>query len=209
VAAAQAEPDWISKIRVPAEVVDVTEPADIPVSPLDDLMQRMEQAIESANSAAASANAAAASVKTTGFDFDSESRIKALEDAVAELQSRKQWTEGEIRSLAKDEAEKLMKATVRGVDGSVREVGATSMQVSVAGYSGTFEVKPGERIVAVNGQPIVQRAAVSYRVHGEPVQAMMATTPSVQLQTMPQQRGVVRFWNLPTRNGQCVGGNCP
>lgn len=223
---AQAEPDWLKKDV--SKYVDETKegnesvlpvPDPVPTSPLDDLLQRAEDAIKRANDAADMAEKAANKANAVKmpepvkFDFDTEARLKALEDAVSQLQARKEWTEGEIRTLAKDEAEKVMKATVKSPDGTVREVGASSMQVTVAGYSGTFEVKPGERIVAVNGQPIVQRAVMSQRVivNDSPMmmQSTLATTPTVQMQSVPQRQGVVRFWSLPRANNQCVGGNCP
>ncbi len=63
-------------------------------------------------------------------------------------------SEDEIRVIAKDEAEKLIKATVKNSKGEVREVGADSIEVSVSGYSGTFSLKPGEQIVSIDGKPI-------------------------------------------------------
>ncbi len=199
--------DWISEVSVPV----LPESADMPMppSPLESLMQRMEQAIADAKAATEAAKLVTASPMK--FDFDADARLSALELAVEKLAARKEWTEGEIRTLAKGEAEKLMQATVKTPSGEVREVGASSMQVSVDGYSGTFEVKDGEKIIAVNGQPIVHRAVVSERVmvDSQPVvvQSMMATTQSVQMQSVPQRQGVVRFWSM--RNQQCVGGNCP
>lgn len=216
---AQAEPDWMSKVRKDAEVspqpVPETEsgskpgpmpPSVMPPSPLDEMLDRMEAAIRDASNAASKANDAAeraetaakqysSAMKSTG-DWQSDvDRISKLEDAVRELQSRKQWSEDEIRVIAKDEAEKLIKATVKNSKGEVREVGADSIEVSVSGYSGTFSLKPGEQIVSIDGKPITGRASMV----SNGVKTSMAVTEDLQLQTVPQRSGVVRFWSLPSR----------
>jgi hypothetical protein len=215
----KAVPDWIKnlptvEVTPEPEVTPTPTPAEdyppsvLPVSPLDGVLEEMQSVIADAKQATKRANDAAEkaevatkimrSMQKVGDWQDDADRLTKLEEAVAELKSRKQWSEDEIRVIAKDEAEKLIKATVKMPDGTTKEVGADSIQVSVNGYSGTFSVPKGGRIVAVDGRPVGGVTMMSNADNPqEPVQ--FAVTDSVQLQSVPRQQGIVRFWSLPSR----------
>lgn len=220
----KALPDWIKHLPKVEPVSPETEvaptpkedypPSVLPVSPLDGVLQEVasvlaeakqwtnaaRDAARDAREATEEAKVASKMMKSMQYgDWQGDAdRLTKLEEAVAELKARKQWSEDEIRVIAKDEAEKLIKATVKMPDGTTKEVGADSIQVSVSGYSGTFSVPKGGRIVAVDGRP-VGNVTIMRNVDNPQKQVQFAVTDSVQLQSVPQSQNKVRFWSLPSR----------
>jgi hypothetical protein len=196
--------DWMSKVIVPVE--EAQQGGDAEASIVDEvraLVDRAEAAQilaqEAAELSVANAKLAKEAAESTRT-FASSSEIESLRQQLDELRGRPAFTEDEIREFAKDEIKKASEAQVKMPDGSVKTIQADTFEATVAGYSGTFTVPVGGRIVSVDGQPLTQRA-----IYGE---SIIASTGHVTMQAAPSfqasdSRGVkVRFWSLPSTS-QC------
>lgn len=122
---------------------------------------------------------------------------------IAELKGRPAFTEAEIRAFAKDEIEKFH-AQVKMPSGEVKTVQASSVQATVAGYSGVFEVPPGGVVTHINGQPVGRSNGWVRTVDRSTNRTVMAAgqVPGYSVRAMPVRSGV-RFFAAPRSNSTC------
>jgi hypothetical protein len=223
--AVQAEVEEIDEPEVPAEApvevpADVSEgqptPAPEAQSLIDELLAAAKEARDAAQEAREAAMVANTSVSVVK-SFDTLT-MDDVNDAIrAALADRPSFTEQEIRAFAKDEIKKYLEAQVRTSSGEVKTIKSNSLQMTVNGYEGTFEVKEGERIIAIDGKPVSNS---KMRIQTPQGTVFMASSPDYFLKTDPipvqafqapqtvrfQQSRPLRFFNSgPAR---CVNGNC-
>lgn len=211
--------DWLSTVSIdepPAKVVSqeadwistVTPEAPAPAPQVDDckcecedvapIVIAHEQEIQ-----ALRADVEALRQKLLTTKMSAPQDLSPILRDIAELKSRPAFTEAEIRAFAKDEIEKFH-AQVKLSSGEVKTVKAQSVQATVNGFSGTFEVPPGGVITHINGQPVNRSNGWVRTV--DPVSnrtvSAVGQVPNYRVQMQPVRSGV-RFFAAPRSNSTC------
>jgi hypothetical protein len=201
------EPDWFSRVPIPT-AEDVVEAPSDSESPTESPDAGLQQALAANLEQTMRLNDEMQKVvKEAGDAID---RINSFEPVTmdqvrAEIQlalgNRPAFTEDEIREFARDEIKKYH-ATVKMPNGSLKTIEADSVEVTVAGESGTFLVPAGGVVVEVNGKPVRGAGRV---VSGGSVQ-YMGVTEDLQLKTIPNaigQAGQRIMFNAPLGRSTC------
>lgn len=211
IAMAQAEPDWFSNLPDPTPevvpdpaIIDAPEKVNEGLTSIlaeirsvsestKDTLNELLNAKDAAISAAKRANEAADRAESVVFSTSSPDLSDILA-RITELEARPSFTEAEIRSFAKDEAQKLIEVRVSKSDGTTetRRVTATR-SVTLPGYAGTFEVGPGEVVTHVDNRPV----STSYQTSPT---TFSATTSEFILQSSPTPTRSSRITFFPRLN---------
>lgn len=153
-----------------------------------------------------------------------ERRLEALEKICKDC--GKCLTEEDVRQIVREE----MQVLIKGSDGKLRTESvkvtqtpktpiinskvAGRSETRVPGYSGTFELAPGEKIVSVGGVPIRSYSSQPIRLEGgDVIPSYISNAGPVRMQairTTPQRTRVQLFRPFSSfgSSASCATGNC-
>lgn len=189
--------DWISTVTVPEEKA----PPAVEQSAIEDLA-RLAMAHED-EIRALRTDLEELRQKQLNTKVTAPVDLSGILRDIAELKSRPAFTEAEIREFAKDEIAKFH-AEVKLKDGSTQKIEAKNVQMSVTGYSGTFDVPEGAVITSIDGVPVSSTNGWTRVVNrAGRVSSVVGQTPNYNVRAVPLRNNSIRFFASPRSSGTC------